>query len=48
MLRKNKILLNVSDAAVTQKFDQGQQKWHKNVKLIVGYYHIMFETSLLK
>lgn len=44
-LKKKKIQFDISDAAPTLKFDQGQQNWYENVKIYVDYHHANFQRS---
>ena len=39
---------NISDAAVTIKFDQGHQNWHENSTFIGDYPTAQFERSRQK
>ena len=39
---------NISDAAVTIKFDQGHQNWHENSTFTGDYPMARFERSRLK
>ena len=39
---------NISDAAVTIKFDQGHQKWHENSTFTGDYSMAQFQRSRLK
>lgn len=33
--RRDDTNLNLSDVAMTMKFDQGHQNWHENVKKVI-------------